>query len=195
MIEKSRKNSYLRNPQDLDPMLMCILDVDGTLGDSPFKNIKHNDNSQLENPGFIQKLKSVVPFPWVTQHDWNQYASIYVITGRLAAWNQITHEWLYNRAGIKVYHSDITNTEWNDTYESRTESYHDYVRRKTWQIASQICQCHLYRRPARVEVYEDDKNVIKALVERCNGWASFFCVIDGVPERITLGPSCRGLTG
>lgn len=145
-------------------MKAVILDIDGTLCESPFKNITHNDNDRLRTPAFAQQLRDAEPYDWVKEHDWDQYQFIIVVTGRLSDWNEITASWL-EQSGItpKGLYMDaaIHNVGWNDGLPSREASYTDYCGRKILYITKLTCSLLLLG--SDVDIYEDDPFVVAEL--------------------------------
>lgn len=140
----------------------AIIDIDDTLGPSPFKNILHNDNSLLETPEFQKKLKEMPVFPWVKDWNWEQYSQIIPITGRLQRWNGITYSYLREEIVKNAPLVGIINIEWDDTLPTRDDSYNNYVRRKILKTVYHITHLNYYGE--HVDVFEDNSEVIGALL-------------------------------
>ena len=149
-------------------MKHAIVDIDGCLCESIFKNLGNNDNDKLRNDEFERKLASVSPYEWAIAHDWFQYNKIIVITGRLTDHNHITRgwlSWLFSRSDFELY-----NTEWDDSLPTREDSYEDYVLKKADKILSEMVRLEEETGILHFDVFEDDE-WIKSIVDVEHGVA------------------------
>ena len=150
---------------------IAILDIDGCLCASQYVNIKHNDNSRLLSKEFQLRLRSNLPFPWVKRFKWDYYEKLHFITGRMEAHHLVTMEWL--RDIFPDQTATLHHVEWNDSYETRQQSYEDYVKRKTAAI---IDQYENTMTTDYVDVFEDDARVMAGIIDyrRDNKWCERF---------------------
>ena len=156
-------------------MKHAIVDIDGCLCESIFKNLGHNDNDKLKNKEFEEKLAGVKPYDWAVKHDWSKYKKISVVTGRLETHNHVTGTWLTKLFGRDF---ELYNTEWNDKLPTRKDSYDDYVRRKSIKIFDEMVRM-FNDKTDKFDIFEDDKNVLKELEDQEWFEVDYYHVIEG----------------
>jgi hypothetical protein len=171
---------------------VALLDIDGTLCESFFANVKHNDNGKFDAE-FLDRLSKVEPYPWVKEWDWEQYSktpgnmqTMIFCTGRLRWWNWLTAEWLINCFGGYVIQDEIINIHWDDSLPTREESYKKYVQQKTLKLLELVARYNY--EGYHVDVFEDDRKVLTHLGAHDYRHVDFtrYIVEDGIINEMNL---------
>jgi hypothetical protein len=168
---------------------VALPDIDGTLCESIFANITHNDNSKFDE-AFLERLRNVEPYPWVGAWDWEQYTITDIVTGRPERFYETTRDWLLTifprRISFPGLPFTVHHTQWDDSLPTREESYKKYVQQKTLKLLELIARYNYDG--YHVDVFEDDKDILAHI-----GWHRYhpvsftrYIVEDGVLHEMNL---------
>lgn len=150
-----------------------LWDMDGCLCPSIFDNNRlKNDNRNCLKFDFLRDLTAVRPYPWVEMSAPVVFNDVNVIvTGRLPEHRSITVDWFNRHA--KRPPNDFFSVAWNDKLATRADSYQQYVRDKAERLMLLAMQfSHITSTVGihtRVNVYEDDENVLSRLLDGLKG--------------------------
>lgn len=167
-----------------------MIDVDGTLCPSIFNNDRlKNDNRNCLSPEFLNDLAAVEPYEWWcpatglryvaddgravirrSSGRWSGQVCI-LVTGRLPAHEKLTINWFLDLCdGYEDGPAEISfvSVPWDDTCETREESYEKYVKQKVERLSllvgvwcATMYQSHFD--DYEIHVYEDDTNVLREM--------------------------------
>lgn len=173
-------------------MIVNVWDMDGTLCESIFSNARlQNDNGNARTEEFLRDLANVKPFAWANAFN-PRFAGINIIvTGRLPQHEAISRSWFERITGQRV--DGFVSVAWDDSLQTREDSYVDYVNRKVKILAGIIHAWHAVAGSCHagviVRVHEDDSNVLADLATCQIRDTELYIVRDGkLPERYSAAP-------